>query len=84
MKNESYIKEKELYGYSKTLNESSIKTCLNQINNCVCKIQCNEGGCGTGFFCNIQDNWNILRVLITNNHVLGEMIFCQEEKFIFL
>ena len=72
MKNESYIKEKELYGYSKTINESSIKTCLNQINNCVCKIQCNEGGCGTGFFCKIQDNWNILRVLITNNHVLGE------------
>ena len=36
----------------------------------ICKIKCNDGSHGTGFFCNILDNWNTLKVLITNNHVL--------------
>lgn len=39
----------------------------------ICKINCNDGGHGTGFFCNIPIGWNnYLRVLITNNHVLNK------------
>ena len=37
---------------------------------CICKIKCKDGLNGTGFFCNIPDDWNTLKVLMTNNHVL--------------
>ena len=39
----------------------------------VCKIKCNEGS-GTGFFCKIPfpNFYNLLPVLITNNHILNE------------
>lgn len=40
--------------------------------NQLCKIHCNDGAHGTGFFCNIPYGWNnTLKVLITNNHVLN-------------
>jgi hypothetical protein len=38
----------------------------------ICKVYCNNGACGTGFFCNILDGWNLFKVLITNNHVLNQ------------
>ena len=31
-----------------------------------------DGGHGTGFFCNIINDWNIKKVLITNNNVLNK------------
>ena len=39
-----------------------------------CLINCKDGGLGTGFFCKIPfpDFYNLLPVLITNNHVLNE------------
>jgi hypothetical protein len=41
--------------------------------NCVCRIKCHEDGHGTGYFCNIQyDDWNSIRVLMTNNHIINE------------
>ena len=37
----------------------------------ICKIRCNDGSNGSGFFCNIPIGWNnYLKVLMTNNHVL--------------
>ena len=45
---------------------------LDLIKNQVCKITCKDGSHGTGFFCNISNDWNILKVLITNYHVLNE------------
>ena len=48
------------------------KKILFQMENCICKIYLNNGGIGTGFFCIIPFNNNLLPVLITNNHVLNE------------
>ena len=44
---------------------------LDQMKKCVCKIYQN-GNKGTGFFCKIPFDNNLLPVLITNNHVLNE------------
>ena len=46
---------------------------MEQMEKCICKIKIGEKQ-GTGFFCKIPfpDKNNILRVLITNNHVLNE------------
>ena len=43
-----------------------------QMENCICKIYLKNGETGTGFFCKIPYNNNLLPVLITNNHVLNE------------
>ena len=48
------------------------KTILYQMENCICKIYKENGEIGTGFFCEIPFNNNLLKVLITNNHVLNE------------
>ena len=45
---------------------------LYQMENCICKIHKDNSTIGTGFFCEIPFNKNLLKVLITNNHVLNE------------
>ena len=47
---------------------------LSQMKNCICKIYKNKGETGTGFFCKIPypNQSKLLKVLITNNHVLNE------------
>ena len=45
---------------------------LYQMENCICKIHKDNGAIGIGFFCEIPYNNNIIKVLITNNHVLNE------------
>ena len=45
---------------------------LYQMENCICKIYKDNGAIGTGFFCKIPFNNNLLKVLITNNHILNE------------
>ena len=45
---------------------------LYQMENCICKIYKDNGEIGTGFFCEIPYNNNLLKVLITNNHILNE------------
>jgi len=47
---------------------------LSQMKNCICKIVNDDGRKGTGFFCKIPfpNKSNLLKVLITNNHVLNE------------
>jgi len=42
--------------------------------NCICQIVKDNGEKGTGFFCSIPfpDENNLLKVLITNNHILNE------------
>ena len=44
---------------------------INQMKNCVCKIYSN-GSTGTGFFTKIPYKNKIIKVLITNNHILDE------------
>jgi len=47
---------------------------LSQMENCICKIVNDDGRKGTGFICKIPfpDKNNLLKVLITNNHILNE------------
>ena len=45
---------------------------LYQMENCICLIHKDNGEIGTGFFCEIPYKNNIIKVLITNNHVLNE------------
>ena len=48
------------------------KKIIFQMENCICQIYSKNGERGTGFFCKIPFNNNLLPVLITNNHVLNE------------
>ena len=48
-----------------------IKKILFQMENCICKIYLKNIEKGTGFFCKIPFNNNLLPVLTTNNHVLN-------------
>ena len=48
------------------------KDILYQMENCICKIHCNNDSTGTGFFCEIPFQNNSLPILVTNNHVLNE------------
>ena len=47
---------------------------LYQMENCICQIHKKDGTIGTGFFCEIpfNNNNNLMKVFITNNHVLNE------------
>ena len=69
-------KEKAIDGYPKPVTiEGTIKI-LEQLKNCICKIE-NKNDKGTGFFCSINDN---IKVLITNNHIIDEEIINENEK----
>ena len=71
MKEEKYIKEKELFNLPKSIPAKQLKILLNLLENNICKIYCKDGSSGTGFFCNIEIGWNKnIKVLMTNNHVL--------------
>ena len=73
MKEENYIKEKGLLNQPKAISAREIIYLGNIIKTYICKIKCNNGSNGTGFFCNISNDWNnTLKVLMTNNHVLNE------------
>ena len=46
-----YIKEKQLKNYPQSLPLSKMKVIMEQMDTAVCRIHCNKGGFGTGFFC---------------------------------
>ena len=62
IKQENLFKEQPLKGKKK----------VTEIENCICKIYLKNGEIGTGFFCKIPFNNNLLPVLIINNHVLNK------------
>ena len=69
-------KQKALDNFPKPVTiEGTIKI-LNQLQNCICKIE-NPNGNGTGFFCSINEK---LKVLITNNHIINEDIIKYNNK----
>ena len=71
MAEENYIKEKELANQPQAIPAKEMKALLELIETHICKIYCEDGSHGTGFFCNIPFGWgNHLSVLMTNNHVL--------------
>ena len=70
MENEDYIREKELPGMPKEISFEALEILIPKGKRNICKIKCNDGSHGTGFFCNIPSEWNPMKVLMTNNHVL--------------
>ena len=72
MSNQNYIEEKDLDNASEPVSIDILKTIIEQTEKSICKIKCSKEGSGTGFFCVIPfpDKFNLLPVLITNNHVL--------------
>ena len=69
-----YIKEKNLDKHPNPISIDKLEVILEQIKNCICNIECQIEGHGTGFFCRIPfpDFFNIKPVLMTNNHVLNK------------
>ena len=65
------IKEKYILDSIEPISINSTEIILNQMKKCVCKIHI-KGTKGTGYFTKIPYNNDLLSVLITNNHVLGE------------
>ena len=65
------IKEKHISGSLEPVSIKSTETILYQMKKCVCEIYI-QGTKGTGYFTKIPYNNDLLSVLITNNHVLGE------------
>ena len=72
MEEENYIKEKVLSNSTRSVPLEALEILIPKTKISICKVNCNEGGNGTGFFCNIPDSWNTLKVLMTNNHVLNK------------
>ena len=68
-------KESILTGYPNVISYECSKTIINQMEKFICKIKVGEEQ-GTGFFCKIPfpDKENMLKVLMTNNHVINKNI----------
>ena len=66
--------EKHIPGFPKSVKPNILEKILEQTKKSVCKILCNNGGNGTGFFCFLPfpDRVVRLRALITNNHILDK------------
>ena len=81
--NEEYIPEKELPNQPKELSTEEVEIILKYLKKSICKIKCDDGSHGTGFFCNINNWESIIKVLITNNHVLNKesIIYGKAIKF---
>ena len=71
----SHKNEMMLERFSKPITYEKTKLILKQMESCICRIKINDKK-GTGTFCKIPfpDKNNLLPVLITNNHVIGEDI----------
>jgi len=66
-----YYEEKLLAKAIKPISIKETELILGQMKNCVCKIKAGPKK-GTGFFIKIPYRNQLLNVLMTNNHVLGE------------
>ena len=83
MADKDYIPEKELSNNIKSIPLGAFQFLLSKTG-CICKIECSNGSRGTGFFCKIPYDFNIiLKVLITNNHVLTKEDILKGKKIKF-
>ena len=79
-----YNPEKCLNDHAKSISIEEIVKITGFAKKKIRKILCNKGGAGTGFFCIIPfDDWDDLKVLMTNNHVIGnnDLIVGKKIKF---
>ena len=67
--------ENHITGYPKTISFNCTKTIIEQMRKNICLIKIGKEQ-GTGFFCEIPfpDKNNMLKVLMTNNHIINEEI----------
>ena len=67
--------------YPNIISYECTKKLLNQMENNICKIKIGQEQ-GSGFFCKIPfpDNNNMLKVFITNNHVLNKEIIYKDNS----
>ena len=79
MEDEEEIKESILKKYPNVIPFDCTKEIINQMERCICKIKVGEEQ-GTGFFCKIPfpNKDNMLKVLITNNHVINKDVLFKE------
>ena len=68
---EDFNKEKYIIGSPLPVSIKGTEIILDKMKTCICKILKDNGVKGTGFFCKIPYENNLLSVLITNNHVLN-------------
>ena len=69
-----YKNEKKIEEQGGELTAEQMRYIMNQMETSLCRIIINNNSYGSGFFCFLPfpDNLNLLKVLITNHHVLGE------------
>ena len=78
------INEKDIIDSPEPVSLSGTQIILNQMRNCICKIK-NDNSVGTGFFCIIPyENGSTINCLITNNHVLNEKYYDENNKITLL
>ena len=65
-----------MHGYPKPVTIEGTMKILEQLKNCICKIE-NKNGKGTGFFCSISEK---IKVLITSNHLVDEEIIKEDKE----
>ena len=76
-------KEFNLTEYPNLIPFDCTKEILNQMEKNICKIKIGEDQ-GTGFFCKIPfpDKNNMLKVIMTNNHIINKDILYKEDEMI--
>ena len=74
------INEKEINDYPKPILIEDMEVILKQMKNCICKICLKEGIKGTGFLCKffLIEQKKVLKMLITNNHIIGQECFNEQ------
>ena len=76
------ISERSIQDYPNSFSLESTLKITEQMKKSVCKICLNNGAKGTGFFCKIPfpDKYNLLPVLITNNHIIDKSFLDYSKK----
>ena len=79
--NNDIIKQKHISNSANIIELNNAETLINQMKNSLCKINLIDGSKGSGFFCKIPypDKNNLMKVLMTNNHVINEDILNKKE-----
>ena len=74
-------REDYLTGYPNVISFYCTQEIMNQMERNICRIKIGTKQ-GTGFFCKIPfpDTNNMLKVLVTNNHIINEDILFQEDQ----
>ena len=67
-----YIEGKKIIDSPNSVSLRGTEIILDQMKNMICKIYIKDYFKGTGFFCKIPYNGNLLPIFMTNNHIINE------------